>query len=347
MSTLTDHGLAQRKQRWTALMDMTKPPSLVYVIDYNPDPAPVPQWWPDRKQARIDYALREYERLMGQMEWLRDDTVPFLGPTTGTEIFAEAFGCPVVRPEDNMPFSRPLIHSPAEVDKVRVPDLGVAPLALMFEIADELRRRTGPEALMRLVDVQTPMDIAALIWDKNTFYEGVLDAPEAVRALADKVKSLFYAFFDAWFARYGTEFMAHYPNYYMTHGMTVSEDEVGAVSTGMFREFFLPELIELSQHYGRLGMHCCANARHQWAGFKQIPNLCLLNFVHTEATIRAAWAYFAGHVAQMHSWSGDGPAWTWPTQYPAGARIVIQAKADTRDEALDLADRLWVACGRD
>jgi hypothetical protein len=49
----------------------------------------------------------------------------------------------------------------------------------------------------------------------------------------------------------------------------------------------------------------------------------------------------------MHSWSGDGPAWTWPAQYPTGARIVMQATAKTRDEALMLADKLWLACGRD
>lgn len=347
MPSSADHGLAQRKQRWVDLMDPTKPPSLVYLIDYNPDPAPLPQWCPDRTQERIDWAMREYERQVEQMTWLRDDTIPCLDPRTGTEIIAAAFGCPVSRPDDNMPFARPLISQPSEVGQVPEPTLDAPSLAQLFEIGDALRRRAGPDAVMKLVDVQTPMDNAALIWDKNTFYTGILDAPEAVRALADKVCRLFYAFYDEWFRRYGAEFIAHYPSYYMASGMTVSEDEVGVVSTDMFREFFLPELVEISQRYGRLGMHCCANARHQWAGFKQIPNLCLLNLVHTEDTIRAAWACFADHVAQMHSWSGDGPAWTWPAQYPAGARIALTAHANTRDEALELADRLWVACGHD
>lgn len=346
MHTANSNSLEARKQRWCDFLDLTKPPSLLYLIHYDPDPVPPPKPWPQLKEERIAWALREYERQREQMEWLRDDSIPFINPYTGTEILAEAMGCRVHRPEDNNPFALPLIHSAREVSRVRVPKLEETPLMLLFEIADELRRRAGPEAVMKLVDIQSPMDIAALIWDKNNFYVGIYDAPEAVKELAAKVKELFFAFNDAWFARYGREFIAHYPAYYMPQGLTLSEDEVGSVNSAMFEEFYLPELVEISQRYGGLGMHCCANARHQWANFKRIPHLRLLNLVQPAEILREAWSYFAHHVAQMHSWSGDGPAWTWPQQYPAGARIVIQVEAKTRDEALELADRLWVACGR-
>ena len=147
------------------------------------------------------------------------------------------------------------------------------------DIADELRRRAGPDALMRLIDVQSPMDIAALVWDKNTFYAALIESPAAVKELAGRVKELLVAFLDRWFARYGGAFMAHYPQYYMSRGLTLSEDEVGAVSPEMFDALFLPELADLSARYDGLGMHCCANARHQWEGFKRIPDLRLLNLV--------------------------------------------------------------------
>lgn len=74
-------------------------------------------------------------------------------------------------------------------------------------------------------------------------------------------------------------FIAHFPDYYMPHGLTLSADEVGGVSPAMFERFFLPELSSLSRRYTALGVHCCANARHQWEGFKRIPNLAMLNLV--------------------------------------------------------------------
>ena len=160
--------------------------------------------------------------------------------------------------------------------------------------------------MLRLPDIQSPMDIAALIWEKTTFYPAMIEDADAVRTLTHKVMKLLTAFVDEWFARYGSAFIAHYPDYYMENGLTLSEDEIGAVSEGIFCDLFLPELIELSNRYGALGMHCCAHARHQWPHWLKIPNLRLLNLVHSEETIREAYTYFAEHTAQMHSWCGEG-----------------------------------------
>ncbi len=338
--------VAARKQRWCDFLDMSRPPGHLFLIQYDPGVPARPQPWPENKRERIEWAWRQYERQMERLEWLHDDAIPYLDPYTGTEIFAAAFGCPVQRPADDMPFARPLISEASQVSGVRVPDLGVRPLADLFDIADELRRRGGPEALMKLVDIQSPMDIATLIWDKNRVYVALREAPEAVVELAARVRELLVTFLDEWFRRYGDEFIAHYPAYYMPKGITLSEDEVGAVSGDMFVKYYLPELAELSQRYGGIGMHCCANARHQWSNFGLIPNLRLLNLVQPNEVLRQAWSFFADRVPQMHSWSGDGPAWTWLAQYPPQARMVMEVPAQTRDEALECAQRLWKACGR-
>lgn len=346
MAQAARHGIAARKERWCDFLDMEKAPSHLFVVAYEPDEMARPWPWPDNQAARVAWAWESYKRQVARAEWLADDSLPYLDPYTGTEVFAEAFGCPVHRPEDDMPSARPLIESADEVPMVRVPDWSATPLALLFEIADELRRRAGENALMKLVDIQTPMDIAALIWEKSAFYTAMADEPNAVRDLSAKVCELLTAFLDAWFDRYGAELIAHYPSYYMPQGLTVSEDEVGSVSEEMFAEFFLPELAALSERYGGLGMHCCANARHQWEGFKAIPNLRLLNLVQPPEELRDAYAFFAGHVPQMHSWCGDGEPWTWPEQYPEGARVVLQATAKGRREAIELTEKLAQACRR-
>jgi hypothetical protein len=343
---MTAHGIEARKKRWIDFLSAEQPPSHMFLIAYPPDDLQRPQPWPDKKAERIEWSWQTYRRQLARAEWLRDDSIPFLDPYTGTEIFAEAFGCKVHRPEDNMPFALPLIQEASEVSRLKVPDVGSSPLAMLFEIADELRRRAGNGAVMRLVDIQSAMDIAALIWDKNRIFTAMIDTPDAVKELAAKVRQLLIAFLDEWFARYGTDFIAHYPTYYMPGGMTLSEDEVGSVNGEMFEWFFLPELVELSQRYGGIGIHCCANARHQWGNFCRIPGLRLLNLVQPEDELRAAYRFYARRVGQMHSWCGDGPPWTWPAQYPEGARVVLQATASSQQEAIELSDELWAGCGR-
>jgi hypothetical protein len=338
--------IEDRKRRWRDFLSMENGTQYIFQINYQPDNAPRPQPWHNKKSERIEWAWEKYQRHMERMEWLEDDSIPYLDVYTGTEIFAEAFGCEVYLPDDNMPFALPMIQSAREVDKVKVPDLSARSLAILFEIADELRRRAGEGAIVRLVDIQSPMDIAALIWDKNDLYMALIDTPEAVLELAGKVKQLMTAFLDEWFARYGREFIAHYPIYYMPQGITLSEDEVGAVNSRMFTKYYLPELTELSERYGGIGMHCCADARHQWENFKRVHGLCLLNLVQPVSELRQAYQYFADYVPQMHSWFGEGPAWTWIQQYPENARVVMESSAANKDEALELSEKVQAACGR-
>jgi hypothetical protein len=338
---LATYGLEQRKQRWCDFLSMDKPAQHVFMIGVEDGKVPARPWprW-DNVPQRIEWAWDAYRRKMERMELYADDTVPFLHVYTGTEIYAEAFGCGVAYPEDNMPFARPLVDNAVDAAKIKVPRLEDTPLMRLLDIGDELRRRAGGKAVMGIVDIQSPMDIAAQIWDKNTFFIAMLECPEAVWELAGKVGELFCAFFDEWFRRYGRDFIAHYPSYYMPRGLTLSEDEVGSINVEVFLELFLPELVELSNRYGGLGMHCCATARHQWEHFLKIPDLRLLNLVHNKEYLAEAYQFFGPHTAQMHCWCGDGEPEQWLRLYPPGARVVLQPTAKSEDDARRVSERL-------
>ena len=196
---------------------------------------------------------------------------------------------------------------------------------------------------MGLPDIQSPMDISALIWNKNSFYIALLEEPAAVKELSGKVFDLLTAFLDEWFSRYGTEYIAHYPSYYMSGGMTLSEDEIGAIDTNMFDEFFYDELCELSDHYGGIGIHCCADAVHQWDNLKRIPNLRLLNLnVEPERALH----YYADHVPQWHALPDEGGPSERIARMPSDAHAVIQINADSRLEAERIAEEWRRATGR-
>lgn len=332
--------IQRRIRRWENLYAGNGSIDRVFMIHIGDPFADRPIPIAENKNKRIEWSWQKYRQRMQQTEWLKDDYIPHLDLYTHTEIFAQAFGCKVCYQPDGAPFATHRIQNASEVKDIKVPDWSSTHLTDLFEIADELRKRAGSDAVVRLPDIQSPMDIAALIWDKNEFFPAMVLEPEAVKDLAAKVKELLVSFVDAWFARYGKNFIAHYPDYYMPVGFTLSEDEVGAVSEDMFEEFFLPELTELSNRYGGLGIHCCANSRHQWDNFKKIPNLKLLNICQPPSVTREAFQCFVDHTVQLHGWSGDGPAETWPSQLPANARYVIETVVKTRDEALALCERL-------
>jgi hypothetical protein len=342
----TGREIAARKARWRAFTEPGADPGFMFFVNY-PDPdAPesgLPH--PARRDTRLEAAWYAYESQLSRAAIIGDDRVPFTAVWTGTEIFAEAFGCPVERPDDTMPFALPLVSTPAAADALTVPELSTSSLAYLFEMGDELHRRAGGEAVMRMVDIQSPMDIAALIWEKSAFFAAMIDAPESVMHLAAKVHELLTAFLDEWFSRYGREHIAHFPEYFMATGMTLSEDEIGAVNTQMFDDFFRDELIALSARYGGLGVHCCAAARHQWDSLIALPGLRVLNLCNPPAEpldyTRDAHTYFGERVVHVHhGWSPDCAPADRPRHFPANTRVIHNLDAGDESAASELASRL-------
>jgi len=335
-------SIAERKSRWCSLLDLSSDTKHVFQVNLYKDlDARRPHPWENLKKERMEWILENYNARLEASNWLNDDSIPYIDMLTGTEIFAEAMGCRVHRPSDNMPFALPLIQQAKEVSKLKVPDLWDSSLAYLFEMADELKAKVGPGAIFRMVDIQSPLDIAALIWEKTEFYVAFIEEPEAVKELAMKIKVLLTQFLDEWFKRYGKEFIAHFPNYYMPSGLTLSEDEIGVVSKNTFDEFFLPELTELSQRYGGIGIHCCADSKHQWPNFKKIPGLKVLNFVRPDDQLLLTYKEFEKCTAQVPTkdFDGQNPE-AWIHSFPKEAHIAIEVKAKDKEEAIIICDKL-------
>ena len=338
--------IEEKKRRYIRFYDFDPAVKRLYHIHVESDnivnPSPVPLLWRENIQKRVDWAARQYELGMSRLEWLDDDFIPYGSCVTGTEIFPEAFGCEVRKLENDWPFAIPFIAEASQAKKIKKPKLEDSPLMYLFDMADKIKERCGKDALLSLVDPQTPMDIAALIWDKNYFYIAMIEEPEAIKELSEKTSALFFDFFDEWFRRYGKEFIAHYPDYYMPFGIDYSEDEIGAVSPDFFEEFFLPELVKISERYGQCGMHCCASSRHQWDNFKKIPNLKMINFYHPNdiAIFPDSTAFFADHAGLFPAWQGAGEPETWFSQLCDDAWICLDFIAKDDEEAKRLSEKL-------
>ena len=327
--------IEQRKQNWMDFMNLSSTTNRLLVVECSETmPQPPLLWW-ENEQKRIDWAYERYMRQMEQMEWLDDNAIPFLSILTGTEIFAEAFGCQVHRPLDNKPCAMPFVTNAAEAAKVKVPRLEDTRLVTLFEMADRLRERAGKDALLNFPDVQTPMDILALIWDKSSLFLNLYENPELVKELSAQIKEFLFGFLDLWIQRYGPEMIAHYPDYYMPFGVTVSEDEIGAVSADMYQEFFEPELVEMACRYGAIGVHCCADSQHQWENLKGIPNLKLLNLIRPEDQLLESCAFFGSTTAQFITSDLDISG----LEHPERIHLAKYLYLDTKKQALEAVER--------
>lgn len=257
--------------------------------DYTVSRRPVSEWVPD--------LVVNYECQCRFVAALGDHQVPMANLVTGTHPYAAAFGCTVHRYPDANPAALPLVRTAAEADALPEPDIWSCPaLYRVFELADAVRRELGSDVPFSPPDLQSGFDTASLVWNKEDFFCAMVTDPEAVKRLVRKCAGLFRNYLSALRREIPTCAAGHCPRAWVPPELPpwLSNDECGAFGTAMFEEFCLPELLELSVAFGGLGMHCCADAEHQYASFNRIPNLYAFNRVMGKRC-RGGWAAFFRH----------------------------------------------------
>ncbi len=202
--------------------------------DYAVSDKPLQDWLP--------YILDDYTAQVRLLEKLDHDAVPFAHLTTGTGIFAAAFGCPIHIYPDSPAAARPIVFSPEEADALCMPSLNAPTIARVFEMGELVRRQLGPQVPLGVPDIQSAFDIASLIWNKEDIYVALIQNPDAVKRLVAKCQTLLKQFFDAFKRAFPECNLCHCPNAWAPPelGVWLSEDEAGSMSVQMFEEFCLP-----------------------------------------------------------------------------------------------------------
>lgn len=293
--------------------------------DFTTSLRPVKEWVP--------WAVRNYQRKLDLLAAVPHDDVPTCDLSTGTHLYAAAFGCPVHRYPDSNPCALPLVRTAAEADRLELPDLWKAPsLYRVFELAEALRQELGPDVPLGPPDKQTGFDTACLVWEKTGIYAAlVTDAEkEAVRRLTAKCTRLLITFINELRREFPTMTMTGCPGVWTPPDLPpwYSNDECGAFGTAQFEEFCLPELAELSEAFGGLGMHCCADADHQFALFRRIPGFYAFNRVPAKCG-RAGFEPMLRHLAcpdgpvHVLAWLPDATIAMLIQTAPPGTRFIF------------------------
>lgn len=275
------HGLMTLPQRYA--------PHQFVDGDYSISRKPVSNWMPQLAE--------DYKRHCDLTEILQDDAVPVAHLGTGTQIFAHAFGCKVHCSEGSNPFALPMVTTAADADKLNIPDIWKTEcLYRVFELGRVVLKELGPDTFLSPCDLQTGFDVANLVWNKQDFICSMIENPAAVKRLTGKCAQLVKTFLIELRKEFPTLSPANYPREWSPPelGAALSCDEVGIISEDMFEEFCLPELVDLSETFGCLSMHCCADAEHQFPGFNKIPNFYRFNRVQAKHGYMPLLEHFAG-----------------------------------------------------
>ena len=276
--------------------------------------------------------------------------MPFINLNMNTGIFAQAFGCHLSEHEGSNASARSLVRTAAEADALAQPRWQDAKgLSRHVELARLIAERLGPEVPVGVPDIQSPFDVAALVWDKAELMVAMVESPESVERLVHTCEVLLTGFLDDYFRMFPQANASHCPGASWAPaslGLWLSEDEVGAMSTRMFERFCLPTLTRLSRHFGGISMHCCACADHQYAGFRKIPDLRALNRVYQKPGPGPAIRAFSGHTALVPAWCGVDEVERQLALSTPETRFIFNLGALPDDQARRAVDQARGLCER-
>ncbi len=146
-------------------------------------------------------------------------------------------------------------------------------------------QETGGEFPVKMTDLQGPVDVAYLLWESNSFFLALFEAPRAVHHLLEMITELIIAFVRAQKEAAGkAEFIPCHLQHYLPwgEGICVSEDLLSILSPDLYREFALPYLNALSDAFGGVFIHSCGNFVHNLKVLTDIKGLKGVNFGATE-----------------------------------------------------------------
>ncbi len=305
-------------------------------------------------EDRAQMYKRAFEFDLECAELIGDDRVPMLHIWSGTEVFAAAYGSPVYRPENDMPFALPAVLDAESTDRLEEPDINTGPLGEIFELADRLVDLCGSGHPVRICDIQSPFDIAALIWKKEALLTALIENPSAVHRLLQKVTDTLTRFVKAFRERYDEVCLVHCPNLWMPleFGICLSEDDAGSISTKHFERFCFPYLQKLSDEFGGISLHSCAQSQHQWDNFLKLHCLRYVNLYHPPTSLDVAIDKFSGKAVLVPG--GDNGHRSYIdfvkeclALAKQDTRFYFITQADGIDEARHIKNEIKQLCGRD
>lgn len=174
------------------------------------------------------------------------DSLPVACPNLGPEALAAFYGCPLEFGDYGTSWTRPILKSWDEADQLQL-DLQHPYFLKLVELTDALLELGRGKFITGLPDFHPGGDLIASLRNPQDLAVDLLDNPERVKLLLDRLKPDYFRVYDFWYDKLSASGqpltswleLASYSKYYIP-----SNDFSGMISTKMYCEFFLQGIVE-------------------------------------------------------------------------------------------------------
>ena len=216
------------------------------------------------------------------------DIPNFLEPWYGIGTVAGAFGVDYTWKENQAPAIRPRFKSVSDAlaySAVPVAQSRIGKYTL--DMIDYFIDKTDGQPPMSLTDTQSPLDIAGNIVDMNSFFIDMLDRPDEVTLLVNRLVELLVEFTRKQIEHIGEVLV--WPGHGFAssrcfEGLGMSDDNALMISQQHYRQFGVPATSTAGVPFGGSAFHCCGNWSNKIEQVKQISGLKMVDGAFSAAT---------------------------------------------------------------
>jgi hypothetical protein len=225
--------------------------------------------------------------LKKSMEY-KADVPNFLTPWYGIGTVASAFGADYIWKEKQAPAIRPkfssvkeaLNYTPEAVSQTRIG-------RHTLDMIDYFLDKTGGRVPMSLTDTQSPLNIAGNIVEMTSFFIEMLDDPQAVKMLLDRLAELLVEFTHEQIKRIGSALArpGHgYSSCRSFEGLGMSDDNALMISSKQYLELVAGAVELAGKPFGGPTFHSCGNWLDKVEIVKRIGGLQMVDGAFSAAT---------------------------------------------------------------
>ena len=226
------------------------------------------------------------------LEWayeeLQDDrSGAGLHPEIGPVAEAILFNAPIERPRGTSPWGRHIIHDPADIDRIQVPDPATHPgVEWVYNRVDEMRalaeKRGEPLPVSTGFGIHPPLSAACAITEPALIFEWMMTEPAQIRKLFDKLLEAFFRctdYADQRHARVERASTVGLADERRTparrESIGLADDHSAFVSDALYRELVMPYNLAIYERYGRKGrtFHADGPNDHHFATYANLLKL--------------------------------------------------------------------------
>jgi hypothetical protein len=225
--------------------------------------------------------------LQKSMEF-KADVPNFLTPWYGIGTVASAFGADYIWKAKQSPAIRPkfgsvkeaLDYTPAAVSQTHIG-------SHTLDMIDYFLDKTDGRIPISLTDTQSPLNIAGNIVEMTSFFIEMLDNPQAVKTLLNRLSELLVEFTHEQIRRIGNALgrPGHgYSSCRCFEGLGMSDDNALMISSQQYLELAAPAVELAGKHFGGSTFHSCGDWSDKVEMVKKIAGLRMVDGAFSAVT---------------------------------------------------------------